>query len=226
MTQGTYGSGSGEKAIPFAKRFLQPFFIFCLVGLVMAGCAGNQVRKGNANGAEGEKAGTGAWRAVIGGMSGIAAGDVITQYMDSQARELAQVSEARRINDGIVVTLRDVAIFDFDSAELKPESHADLRKLAAVFNKYPKTQLTVAGHTDNLGSISYNIQLSERRAKAVADFLAVAGVAPGRIRVMGLGFERPLVSNDSAEGRAKNRRVEIHIAPSQELRNEDRPPPE
>lgn len=168
------------------------------------------------------KQSNGAWTAVIGGMAGSVAGSVIAQYMDGQSKELAQVAETQRIDDGIIVTLNDKVLFDFNSADLKAESRDSLRKMAAVFKKYDKTNLTVAGHTDNVGVTTFNIQLSERRAKAVADYLAGLGIPRVRIRIMGLGFERPVTSNDSAEGRAKNRRVEIHIAPNEELRKEDR----
>jgi len=157
-------------------------------------------------------------------MAGVAVSEVVTRYMDDQARELAPLAETQRIGDGIVVTLSNKLLFDFNSADLKPASRESLRNMAAVFLKYPRTRLTVTGHTDNIGPAAYNIRLSERRARAVADVLAGEGVPLSRLRIMGLGFERPLAANDSAAGRTRNRRVEIHIAPSPALRGEDRPP--
>jgi outer membrane protein OmpA-like peptidoglycan-associated protein len=198
-------------------RELLLFYVFACL---MAGCAGQKAKQG----ALSEEQKIGPWQAVIGGLSDTAVGSGLSQYMDAQAKELQSVAQTQRIGDGIIVTLNNEALFAFDSADLREESREPLQKIAAIFLKYPKTNLTVAGHTDNIGSVAYNIQLSERRAKAVADDLAGLGVPPARIRIMGLGFERPVASNDSAEGRASNRRVEIHVAPSEELRSEDRPP--
>lgn len=158
--------------------------------------------------------------AVIGGIAGAVLGGVVGQYMDKQARELEQVAETERVDDGIIVTMKDKILFDFNSAELKSGSRAALQKMADVFKKYDKTDMTVTGHTDNVGTASYNLQLSERRAKAVADYLASLGVGRERMRIMGFGLERPVASNDSAEGRSQNRRVEIHIVPNDELRDE------
>lgn len=208
--------------------------VVALCGLLMAGCATDTPMSrdekgamiGGAGGAVlggllGGRSGHAGRGAVIGGMAGAIAGGAIGHYMDKQGKELEQVAETKRIDDGIIVTMKDQILFDFDSADLRPEPRDSLKKMAGVFKKYDKTKLTVAGHTDNVGSASYNIQLSERRAKAVADYLAGLGVAQARLRIMGFGSERPLASNDSAEGRAQNRRVEIHIAPNEELRKED-----
>jgi len=204
--------GGGEPA-PFLARTLRQMGICCLCGAFLAGCASDHARQNVPT--------TGPWRAVIGGMSGAAVGNVVTQYMDSEARELAPLAATQRIDDGIVTTLSNKLLFDFNSADLTSSSHEPLRKMAAVFVKYPKTLLTVTGHTDNIGPVAYNIRLSERRAKAVADFLVDAGVPREQLRIMGLGFERPVATNDSAAGRARNRRVEIHIAPSAALRGEE-----
>jgi len=159
------------------------------------------------------KAQPGPWRAVIGGMANAPASDAVIQEMDALAHELTPLAAARRIEDGIIVTLSNTLLFEFSSAELKPGSREPLRKMAAVFLAYPDTRLTIAGHTDNIGPVGYNIHLSERRAQAVAEVIADAGVPRARLRIMGLGFERPVAANDSAAGRARNRRVEIHIAP-------------
>src|SRR3569832_1883387 len=78
--------------------------------------------------------------------------------------------------------------------------------MADEFKKYEKTNLTVTGHTDNVGSADYNLKISERRAKAVADYLMPLGVPQGRMRIMGFGFERPVASNDCSDGRARGGR--------------------
>src|SRR3569623_253059 len=157
-------------------------------GAVIGGASG--VALGGLMGSKRGNAGTGA---VLGGVGG--------RYMDNQAKELEQVAETERVDDGIIVTMKDKILFDFNSSELKASSRASLQKMADVFKKYEKTNLTVTGHTDNVGSADYNLKLSERRAKAVADYLMTLGVPQGRMRIMGFGFERQGASNDSAGGR-------------------------
>ena len=171
---------------------------FCLLACLVVGCATRNAKQSEIGGEQE----IGPWRAVIGGMSDATAGSVLSHYMDSQAQELLAVAQTQRIDDGIIVTLNNEALFDFDSAKLKAESREPLRKIAAILIKYPETNLTVAGHTDNIGSVSYNIQLSEHRAQAVADYLAELGIPAARIRIMGLGFERPVAPNTSVQGRA------------------------
>jgi outer membrane protein OmpA-like peptidoglycan-associated protein len=99
--------------------------------------------------------------------------------------------------------------FAFDSAELTAEDKATLDKAAARLKELNFVEGTVTGHTDNVGEEAYNQKLSERRAQAVADYLSAQGVAPGRFKVIGMGEAKPLVSNDTEEGRAQNRRVTI-----------------
>jgi outer membrane protein OmpA-like peptidoglycan-associated protein len=211
----------------FFKLVHWPLSALILFACLATGCASrvamNHDRKGDAETAPSGKQGIGPWQAVIGDLSGKSAGGAPSQYMESQAEELGKVVQTQRIGDGIIVTLSNKALFDFASADLRAESRIPLRKIAAILIKYAKTNLTIAGHTDDIGSIAYNIMLSEHRAKAVGDYLVDLGVPRQRIRIMGLGFERPLASNASAEGRARNRRVEIHIVPSEELRTGNRP---
>lgn len=215
------------------QRYWRPVAVVLVLGLMQLGCASDgslsRTQKGamigGASGAAvggliGSKKDKTAKGAVIGGIAGAVLGGVVGQYMDKQARELEQVAETERVDDGIIVTMKDKILFDFNSAELKPGSRAALQKMADVFKKYDKTDMTVTGHTDNVGAASYNLQLSERRAKAVADYLVSLGVSRERMRIMGFGFERPVAGNDSAEGRSQNRRVEIHIVPNDELRDE------
>lgn len=155
--------------------------------------------------------------AVVGGVLGGAAGALIGDYMDRQAEELRQLAEVIRVDDGLIATMREQVLFDFDKAELKPQARDNLAKVAAVLRKYDKTEITVAGHTDNVGSASYNRELSLRRANAVRLFLIEQGIAPSRLHAMGFGFDRPVASNATAAGRALNRRVELHITPDERL---------
>lgn len=103
--------------------------------------------------------------------------------------------------------------FEFDSAEIKEESHDLLNEIAQVINDHPEIlKLRIEGHTDNVGSAKYNQDLSQRRAAAVRDYLVDTGkVDAGRLEVAGYGFDKPIADNSTDEGRAKNRRVEFNI---------------
>lgn len=155
--------------------------------------------------------------ALIGGILGAASGGVIGHYMDKQAQELASVADVQRTEDGIRVTMRDKILFDTGQSILKSESQSGLLKITAVLKKYDKTEVAIVGHTDNVGSASYNQGLSERRANSVHVFLAGQGVQAGRLKTVGMGFNEPVASNDTPEGRAMNRRVELHITPDPSL---------
>jgi OmpA-OmpF porin, OOP family len=101
--------------------------------------------------------------------------------------------------------------FDFDSAKLKPRMMKQLDAFAAEVQASPGNErLTIVGHTDSIGTDAYNQKLSERRAQAVADYLATKGVAKETMTVTGKGESQPVADNKTSEGRAKNRRVEIH----------------
>lgn len=199
-------------------------------GVFVVGCENmNRTQKGSLTGAAvgagigaliGKQSGHTGRGALIGGAIGALSGGLIGNYMDRQAEELEKVADTERTGDGIIVTMKDKILFDVDSATVKPAAMASLDKLAAVLTKYPKTMITVAGHTDNTGRADYNLKLSERRANAVRFALADRGVAPNRITAMGFGAENPVASNATPEGRAENRRVELHIVPSEELKQE------
>ncbi|ERS83871.1 OmpA family protein [Halomonas sp. PBN3] len=107
------------------------------------------------------------------------------------------------------VTLQSDVTFAFDSAELRPGAEYELNEVAATLNNNPEVRVTIAGHTDSIGSNEYNLGLSERRAESVRDYLVSQGVADGRMRTVGYGEERPVATNETDEGRAMNRRVEI-----------------
>ena len=102
----------------------------------------------------------------------------------------------------------DVA-FDVGSANIKPEFASTLDGLAAQMLAREGSRFSIIGHTDNSGSESYNQQLSERRAEAVADYLVSQGVSAGALSILGLGESRPVADNSTAEGQSRNRRVEI-----------------
>lgn len=102
-----------------------------------------------------------------------------------------------------------VVMFDFDSSKIKPEAYPMLDEGISILQKNPEMKVEVDGHTDNVGSAAYNMKLSERRAKAVKDYAVNKGIDSKRISVKGFGLTKPATSNDTEEGRAQNRRVEL-----------------
>ncbi len=101
-------------------------------------------------------------------------------------------------------------LFDFDKADIKPESAATIKEIATLLNNNPNLKLFIVGHTDNKGSLDYNTNLSQQRAEAVVGVLVSEhGIESARVTPKGLGFLAPVASNSSEEGRAKNRRVEL-----------------
>ncbi len=153
--------------------------------------------------------------AVIGGVAGAVTGNI----MDRQAAELRNDFDDSRIQvirsgDNLIVRMPEAILFATDSAALNPRLRSDLFVLADSLNKYPQSIVTVTGHTDNTGSAGYNQDLSERRASSVASVLRTGGVSSSRIRIRGAGENQPIATNQTAAGRAQNRRVDITITPT------------
>ena len=109
------------------------------------------------------------------------------------------------------ISLSADVLFDFDKAEIKPEFTAEVDAAAELLLANPDVTVRIDGHTDSIGTEEYNQGLSERRAEAVAAYLEAAGVSRDRMTVAGFGETQPVASNDTAEGRALNRRVEIDL---------------
>ena len=116
----------------------------------------------------------------------------------------------KRIQPGEKVILRNI-FFDFASARLLNESKAELHQLVQFLYDNPEVKIRITGHTDNVGTQAYNLDLSQNRARAVANYLLSEGVAMTRISYKGMGFSEPVAGNDTEEGRAKNRRTELLI---------------
>jgi len=133
-----------------------------------------------------------------------------TQEADELRRQLTELN-AKQTERGLVVTLGDV-LFETGKSDLRGAATANLNKLAGLLAQYPERSLVIEGHTDNVGSESYNLTLSQNRADSVKAFLLNQGVASNRITAFGKGEGSPVASNDSASGRQMNRRVEIIIA--------------
>jgi outer membrane protein OmpA-like peptidoglycan-associated protein len=125
---------------------------------------------------------------------------------------LGKIAETRRTAMGLVMNLDSNAIqFEFDRATLQPENRELLSRIAGILLASKGYQITVYGHTDDVGSDAYNEELSARRAQTVRNYLVEAGVSPEIISTKGYGKRSPLVEGKTAEARAKNRRVEIAI---------------
>ncbi|NNJ68577.1 MAG: OmpA family protein [Boseongicola sp.] len=157
--------------------------------------------------------------AAVGAAIGAGAGALIGSSLDAQARELEQDFDNGSIdviNTGseLIVRMPEAILFATDSAQLNGALRSDLFVLAESLNKYPQSIVTVTGHTDNTGTAAYNQNLSERRAVSVATVLRSGGVAPSRIRTQGAGESQPIATNQTAAGRAQNRRVDITITPT------------
>jgi outer membrane protein OmpA-like peptidoglycan-associated protein len=156
--------------------------------------------------------------ALIAGGIGAIAGGGAGYYMDVQDAKLRQKLEgtgvrvAREGNEIHLIMPGDVT-FSTDSADLKSRFFEVLDSVAIVLQEYKSTLVTVAGYTDSTGTTGYNQKLSERRASTVAMYLHSRGVVKERLAAIGYGEQHPVADNGTAEGRAKNRRVEITLEP-------------
>jgi outer membrane protein OmpA-like peptidoglycan-associated protein len=156
--------------------------------------------------------------AMIGAAAGALVGGAAGAYMDKQEAKLRQQMagsgvDVVRKGDNITLDMPGNVTFAFNSAELNPQFNPVLDKVAQTLVEYDKTVIEVAGHTDSVGSDAYNQQLSERRANSVAAYLSGRGVPGARVVTIGAGEAHPVASNETDEGRAQNRRVEITIVP-------------
>lgn len=173
--------------------------------------------------AVGKATGSTARGAIIGAAVGGAAGALIGHRMDRQAEQLAESipgATVQRVGEGIVVTFDSGILFAFNSAELGDAARENLRNLAASLKEHGQTEVLLVGHTDAVGSDGYNLGLSERRARAAADFLVSMGVDVRRVRSAGRGESEPIASNDTDAGRRENRRVEVAIFAGEEMREQ------
>jgi outer membrane protein OmpA-like peptidoglycan-associated protein len=163
--------------------------------------------------------------ALIGAVIGGAAGALIGRQMDKQANELEQNipgATVERVGEGILVTFDSGLLFDFDSAAIRGSTRSNLDELARSLTQYPRSDLMIVGHTDYVGSESYNQDLSERRAQSAASYLANRGVSYARIETRGLGESEPVASNETDSGRQRNRRVEVAIYASDDWQEDAR----
>jgi outer membrane protein OmpA-like peptidoglycan-associated protein len=215
---------------------MKQVIIFILsLSLVATSCKSwNRTKKGGAIGAgAGAAAGAGIGRAIgkdgkstiigaiIGAAVGGATGAAIGRYMDKQAEEIqndVKGAKVERVGEGIKITFDSGLLFDVNSSTLKAEGRQNIAQLAEVLRKYDDTEVLVEGHTDNTGDDEYNQQLSIKRAESVANMVKQQAIKGSRITTVGYGETQPLQPNETAEGRAQNRRVDIAIMANKKLK--------
>ena len=183
-------------------------------GAVIGGIIGNNVKKKNS-----------ALGAVIGGVVGGVAGGVIGKQMDKQAQKIESEipgAEVTRVGEGIDVVFDENSgvYFETNKSNINSKSKANLNKLANIFKEYPDTNIIVEGHTDSTGNDSYNMTLSQKRANAVTEYLVSQGISRSRLTTYAHGETLPKYDNSTAEGRAKNRRVELGIVANEKMKRE------
>ena len=140
--------------------------------------------------------------------------DAIRQKEEMRAKLLAQLNQVLQTRDtarGLIVSMPDV-LFDFNKYTLKPEARERLAKISGIVLAYPDLKLDIEGHTDAIGSDEYNQTLSEKRADSVRGYLVSSGVVPDHVSAVGLGKANPVADNNTAAGRALNRRVEMVVS--------------
>ena len=155
---------------------------------------------------------------------GTGAGAIIGDKMDKKAAELAELENAQveTIEDAnglkaIKVTFDSGILFALNKADLNAASKANLAKFASQMADMPETDITIYGHTDNTGSDAVNEKLSLQRANSVSTLLQNNGIAKSRITAEGKSYSMPVATNETAEGRAQNRRVEVYISANEDM---------
>ena len=221
-----------SRAARTSRRSVIMLVLLLCVAMLAAGCAGDPNRKtkigagvgavlgGLAGSQLGDKSGT---NAAIGAALGALAGGGTGRYMDNQQKELSTQLEAEQERDVLDITRLDGdtlkigvasdASFAVDSSTLSMNAQTTFNKIAGVLKSYDKTAIHVVGHTDSTGSEQHNLELSQQRAQSVAQFLTGHGVNSQRLLTWGRGESQPIATNDTVEGRAENRRVDIVIKP-------------
>lgn len=155
---------------------------------------------------------------LTGAVAGAAIGGGVGYYMDTQEKKLRQELEGsgvrvRREGNDIYLIMPGNITFATGRYEIRSDFYPVLNSVAKVLAEFNKTVVKVSGHTDSTGSSDTNQTLSEQRADSVGSYLANKGVAKGRIHTTGYSYRYPIASNNTAEGREQNRRVELKLEP-------------
>ncbi len=201
-----------------------------VLSIFIYGCGASNTVKGGAiggvsggvvGGVIGHYSGNTVLGAIIGAAVGGTAGALIGNYMDKQAEEMNNDiagAKIERVGEGIKITFDSGILFATNSSTLQSQAKTNIDKLAIILNKYPDTNILVTGHTDFDGTEQYNQSLSEKRAKSVSNYTMGQGINSSRLSTIGLGEGEPIASNETAEGKRLNRRVEIAIFANDKLK--------
>ena len=181
-------------------------------GALIGAIIGNNSKIGTAGGA------------LIGAAVGGGTGALIGNKMDKQARQIDQAlpgADVERVGEGIRLVLNENAVrFDTNKSLLTAQARENLDKLVPVFTEYADTNIELFGYTDSTGKPEYNLTLSGQRAESVRNYLIAKGLVATRFKTTGLGITEPIATNDNAEGRSQNRRVEFAITANDKMKEE------
>ena len=134
--------------------------------------------------------------------------NAVRQQLQQQLNAVLETTQSAR---GLIMNMSDV-LFDFGKYTLKPEAREKLAKVSGIILSHPGLTMQVEGYTDNVGSEEFNQKLSEQRADAVREYLISQGISDSTVTSRGMGLNNPIAPNDTAQGRQKNRRVQIVVA--------------
>jgi outer membrane protein OmpA-like peptidoglycan-associated protein len=181
-------------------------------GALIGAIIGNNSKIGTAGGA------------LIGAAIGGGTGALIGRKMDKQAREIDQAlpgASVERVGEGIRLVLNENAVrFDTGKATLTAAAKANLDKLVPVFKEYADTEIDIFGYTDSTGSSEFNLSLSQKRAESVRNYLVTKELVSSRFIIKGMGIADPIATNETAEGRTQNRRVEFAILANDKMKED------
>lgn len=206
---------TGCKATQNANNKQKGAVIGAASGAILGAIIGEKAGKGE-KGTEG---------AVIGGIVGGTVGVLIGNRMDKQAQKIEEEipgATVERVDDGIVVTFDENSgvYFDTNKFNINADSQITLDKLIGILKENPDTNVLVVGHTDSVGAAAYNMELSRKRAQSVTDYFISKGLMPTRFETSWYGETKPTNDNNTAEGRAKNRRVNVVIVPNEKMKED------
>ena len=156
--------------------------------------------------------------ALIGAGVGVLAGGAVGSYMDGEEAKLRQQLQGTgvsvtRSGNNLILNMPGNITFATNQSDVKGDFYSVLNSVAVVLKEYEKTLIDISGYTDSTGALEYNMQLSQARANSVGQYLQSQGVAPMRIQTQGRGPQNPVATNDTTEGKAANRRVELMLTP-------------
>lgn len=207
-----------------------------LISFIAMGCNLTKAQKGTMIGAGagagvgagiGKATGNTALGAAIGGVAGGIIGGIIGKKMDKQAAQIEKEVPNAKVEvvpnedssgtAGIKVEFNSKILFGFDQYDLSAQAKQNLNDLVRILNIYPDTDIDIQGYTDNTGTAAYNMQLSQRRADAVANYVKANGIDASRVTTTAFGLTNPAYPNDTEANRALNRRVEFVITPNEKM---------